>query len=148
MKHLIESRDVDQDLPVVRNRGPLNIPFSYTRYKQNTFRVYGPKLFNRLHCISPITLRTSISKFKTQVRQLIENHSEVNGSIGTPTRRYIGTPHRHTGTLAHRHTCTPAHAHTRTPAPAQAQDPPSFRPPDYGPPPPTPLALSPVQIRH
>jgi len=74
MKHLIEWRDVDQDLPVVRNRGPLNIPFSYTRYKQNTFRVYGPKLFNRLHCISPITLRTSISKFKTQVRQLIENH--------------------------------------------------------------------------
>ena len=74
MNHLLEWRVFNPELPVIRNRGPLIIPYARTRYKQHTFRVFGPNLFNRLNGICNITLRTSVSKFKTQIKQLLMNN--------------------------------------------------------------------------
>jgi len=74
LAHLLEWRIVNPEEYAIRNRGPLMVPFAYTRARQNTFRVFGAKLFNRLSGVSELTIQTSISIFKKEVRRLLGNN--------------------------------------------------------------------------
>jgi len=74
MNHLIEWRIDDDNPHALRHRTPLIIPFSSRRFKQNTFRIHGPKLFNRLSVIADLNTGTSVSIFKKQVKGLLESN--------------------------------------------------------------------------
>jgi len=74
MNHLIEWRIDDDNPHALRHRTPSIIPFSSRRFKQNTFRIHGPKLFNRLSVIADLNTGTSVSIFKKQVKGLLESN--------------------------------------------------------------------------
>ena len=70
MNHLLDWRLLNKDVPCVRHRGPLIVPFAKTKYKQHTFRFFAAKLLNSLRVSSGINLDVPISTFKTQIMKL------------------------------------------------------------------------------
>ena len=68
--HLLDWRSSDLDVPHVRHRGPLIVPYARTKYKQHTFKIFAPKLLNSLSVSLDINLDVPISTFKTQIRKL------------------------------------------------------------------------------
>ena len=68
--HLLDWRSANLDVPHVRHRGPLIVPYARTKYKQHTFKIFAPKLLNSLSVSLDINLDVPISTFKTQIRKL------------------------------------------------------------------------------
>lgn len=67
MQRLLKWRSDTSDMPHVRYRGPLIVPFARTKYKQHSFNFFAPKLLNEMKTID---LNVSISTFKRQIALL------------------------------------------------------------------------------
>ena len=67
VQNLIDWRGPNERLPSLRHRGPLAIKYTRTVYRQHTFRIYAPKLFNTLNNLTHLDFNIPISQFKTAV---------------------------------------------------------------------------------
>ena len=67
IKNLIDWRRPNEKFPFLRHHGPLAIKYTRTVYRQHTFRIYAPKLFNILNNLTHLDFNVPISQFKTAV---------------------------------------------------------------------------------
>lgn len=74
MQHLLHWRLSNSNVPRVRNRGPMMVPFARTKYKQHTFKIFAPKLFNSLSEMHAIDLNVPISAYKTNVAKCMASN--------------------------------------------------------------------------
>ena len=68
---LLDWRQTASDTPNVRHRGPLIIPYARTRYRQDTFRVFAPKLLYKLSSSHNIDFSVPISTYKAKIEEAI-----------------------------------------------------------------------------
>ena len=70
-QHLLEWKSTTSDTPNVRHSGPLIIPYARTKYRQDSFRIYAPKLFNKLSFSHNININVPISTYKSKVMEAL-----------------------------------------------------------------------------
>ena len=70
MQHLLDWREDKEDMPCVRHRGPLIVPFARTKYQQHLFKYFAPKLVNSLVITHNINLDIPISAYKAKISEV------------------------------------------------------------------------------
>ena len=74
MQHLLDWRQEKADMPCVRRRGPLVVPFARTKYQQHTFKYFAPKLMNSLAMTHNMNLDIPISTYKANIVKVLTDN--------------------------------------------------------------------------
>ena len=74
MQHLLNWRRDKTDMPCVRHRGPLVVPFARTKYQQHTFKYFAPKLMNSLVMTYNLNLDSPISTYKANIAKVLADN--------------------------------------------------------------------------
>ena len=70
MQHLLDWRQDKEDMPCVRHRGPMIVPFARTKYQQHSFKYFAPKLINSLFITHNMSLDIPISAYKAKISEV------------------------------------------------------------------------------
>ena len=92
MQHLLDWRQDKADMPCVRHRGPLVMPFARTKYQQHACKYFAPKLMNSLVMSHNVNLDSLISTHKANIVKVFAD-IQLSGLVYASKIKAVGNLH-------------------------------------------------------